>query len=191
MKKLLFIAGEPGGGKSEHIAKPLSASGLGLILHTDKISLHAAKHYEHGNSLGCKWQLWKHEFDRTDNHLELKAAFFRSIQERDGPRINRQRNLICEGVLSDHPVFRQIIQAILPRFGFTSDDALTLAICIPWEQLQQNLEKRGRPEDQDSDFVKTRSVDYQKRLGEQVDIQCFATTDAVCQAATGFLNLEQ
>ncbi len=188
MKKLLFIAGEPGSGKSEYIAKPLDKQGLGLTLHTDAISQRAAKHYVYNQSLGCKWQLWKLEFDRTDNYRELETALYKSMEERKGPAIDLQSNLICEGVLSGHPRFRQIMQTILPRLGFTPGNILTLSTCVSREQLQQNLQKRNRPEDRDNEFVKTRSEDYQQRLKGQPDIPFISTTDTCLQAAVDFLN---
>ena len=174
MKKLLFIAGESRSGKSEYIAKPIKKCGLGLVLHTDEISRHAAKHYLQDQSLGSKWQLWKHEFDRINNDFKLP--------------LDQQCNLIYEGVLCGHPKFRQIMQSILPQFGFVPDSILTLSICVPWEQLQQNLKKRGRPKDQNIDFIKTRSSDYQQRLRNQTNVPYFVTTNDCFQAATNFLS---
>ncbi len=188
MNKLLFVAGEPGCGKSECVAKPLSARDLGLVLHTDFISQRAAKHYQRTNSLGCKWQLWKLEFDRADNRVELEEAIRKSMNERKGPPVNRARNLICEGVLSGHPMFRQIMQSLLPQFGFTPNKVCTVAICLSRDHLGRNLKMRGRSEDQDTEFVMARSRDYQERLKIQKDVKCVVTAEACLETAAEFLR---
>ena len=188
MNKLLFVAGEPGSGKTERLAQPLGRGGLGLVLHTDRISQRAARHYQGKKSLGCSWQLWKLEFDKTDNRDELETALCKSMEERHGTPVDQAFNVIVEGVLCGHPTFRDIMCAILPTYGFEADEKLTLAPLICWEQLQRNLKTRGRPKDQDSTFAKERSVDYHQRLATQKDVVCFTTTDECYEAALEFLS---
>lgn len=80
------------------------------------------------------------------------------------------------------------MQDVLLGIGFVPSETVTLALIVPLEQLQQNLVKRGRSEDQVVDFVAERSLDYRARLKRQADIQCFNNTDACFEAAVEFLN---
>lgn len=187
MKKLLFIAGEPGSGKSEYIAGPLDTGGFGFVISTDKVSYRASKYYERHKSLGCIWQLWKHEFDRSDNQLKIEHALRLSMEELFGSNIDHHCNVIVEGVLSGHPRFRETMLSILPKFGFYPDDILTLAICVSRGQLHHNLRTRGRRKDQRPVFVEMRSIEYRQRLRDQPEIRHFDTTDACYQAASEFL----
>ena len=187
MNKLLFLAGEPGVGKTNRIARPLADNRLGFVFNTDHISRLAAKHYSSAGYLGCKWQLWKLEFDENNNQQQLKAAFHKTMEELGEIPINKVHNLIIEGVLSAHPAFRNIMFFTLLELGFRAESVLTLALCLPWELVHQNLKVRGRPEDQEESFVRERSRDYNRRLMRQTDIKLCKSGFDCYRAAVDFL----
>ena len=188
MKKLLYVAGEPGSGKTTHVAKPLKKAGLGVILHTDKISNRASKHYGNEQSFPNKWLRWKDEFDDVENYSRLYDAFYQSMIEREGGPLNSVKNLICEGVLSGHPQFRKLLAEILTELGFTPTIIHQVAIDPDWGQLLKNFEKRGRRTDQDESFTKPRSVDYKRRLKEQDELAVFSTSEDCLNAARKFFQ---
>lgn len=182
MHKLLFIAGEPGAGKTEEVARPLSENNVGLVLHSDRISGQASKYYPSRNPLQNRWQLWKLEFDQANNSAALGHAYSRAINELYGSALPKAESVIIEGVLSGHPAFRQAVTEILAAHGIHVEEQLALALCPPWAQVQANLKQRGRVKDQDFAFVLERSRDYNRRLDEQADlVRCSTTVE--CYAA--------
>lgn len=188
MNRLLFVAGEPGSGKTESVAKPLRRARLGIVLRADRISMRAARYYRRDRKLGSKWQLWKREFDEPENHSALESAYLRSMHERRGAPIERATNVIVEGALCGHPAFRTIMCRLLPALGFTADATLVVALSPPWERIERNLESRGRPRDRPLEFVQARSEDYRQRLASQTEVQQYTSADDCYHAAAEFLN---
>jgi hypothetical protein len=183
MRKLLFIAGEPGAGKTEEVARSLSESNIGLVLHSDRISGQASKYYPSGKPLQNRWQLWKLEFDQASNSAALGHAYSRAVDELYGIDLKETKRLIIEGVLAGHPEFRRTVMGILAALDFNVGQELTLALCPSWEQIQLNLKKRGRVKDQDLSFVEERRMDYKRRLDEQPDLVRCKSTEECCEVA--------
>lgn len=185
MAKLLFVAGEPGSGKTEFVLSPLRNEGLGFPIETDKVCSVAAKHYSRCPGIGCRWQLWKLEFDNADCRRDLKTAFRKAIL---GELRVLPTNVIVEGVLSVHPEFRAITLEILEEFGFYPSEVLAIAPLISKAKLLQNLAKRGRSEDKNFGFVDERSRDYRERLRAQDRIECYETPEDCYRVALEFLG---
>jgi hypothetical protein len=192
MKKLVYIAGEPGSGKTTHVARPLEKDGLGFILHTDPLSARAFNHYVLGESFPNRWMsLWRHEFDDCYNkYPRLFDAFSRSMEDIGCRKFQSVQNVICEGTLPGHPCFRKIMLKILAQHGFVPDRVALLAIDPPWEQLQQNFIARGREKDQNVEFTMERSQDYKQRIRGQKELFKFQTSEECLKAARVFLEDE-
>ncbi|MFT6389312.1 MAG: hypothetical protein ACJAUP_002703 [Cellvibrionaceae bacterium] len=132
--------------------------------------------------------MWKLEFDNASNQVALYAAHLASIKERYGDTITQASNIIVEGVRCGHPELRKKLVALLTTLGFIASKVSCFAISSFWEQVQLNLRKRGRPEDQDENFIKVRSADYRQRLSNQKNLRQFTTIDEHYKAAIDFIK---
>jgi hypothetical protein len=187
--KILFLAGESGTGKTT-IGRSLEA--YGLLLHADLITKRAGPHYFPGQQDNfCRWSLWTPELGDTAKHDLLLDSFRQSMIERRGGEIDGTRNLVIEGAVVGHLVFRSLMLIVLDReFSIRCHDADVATFWLdPSDAIVlRNINERSRPQERavTMEHVKQRRSRYSAMLAGQPVIR-FESSSACTAAALAFL----
>lgn len=190
MKRILFLAGESGTGKS---TVGRSLEDFGVLLHADLITKRAGPHYfSHENDDFCRWSLWSPEFDNEAQHGRLIKSLRQSMREHKEISTTINGALIIEGAIVGHSIFRRLLCVVLEQeFAIELGDWDIACFWLdPTDQrVYRNIQSRCRPQDKQVtiDDVGARRRAYAAMMSGQSSIR-FETPAACTSAALAFLT---